>query len=41
MSNTKEATNNYSQFYGYRFWTAKNGSVGTDNRVDYFKTYSE
>ena len=31
---------NYTQFYGYRFWTAKNGS-GVDNRVDYFKTYTE
>ena len=31
---------NYTQFYGYRFWTAKNGS-GVDNRVDYLKTYTE
>ena len=31
---------NYSQFYGYRFWTAKNGS-GVDNRVDWFHTYTE
>ena len=33
-------SDNYTQFYGYRFWTAKNGS-GVDNRIDYFKTYTE
>lgn len=31
---------NYTTFYAYRFWTAKNGS-GVDNRVDYLKTYTE
>ena len=41
MSNTKEATNAYTQFYGYRFWTAKSGNTGTDNRVNYIKTYRE
>lgn len=41
MGNTKESTNNYTQFYGYRFWTAKSGTSGTDNRVNYFKTYRE
>ena len=29
---------NYSQFYGYRFWTAKSGT-SVDNRIDWFKTY--
>ena len=41
MSNTKEATNAYTNFYGYRFWTAKSGNTGTDNRVNYIKTYRE
>ena len=31
----------YEDFYGYRFWTAKNGNASTDNRVDWFKTYSQ
>ena len=31
---------NYTTFYAYRFWTAKNGS-GVDNRVDWLHTYTE
>ena len=41
INGVSEGTNNYSQFYGYRFWTAKSGNASTENRVDYFKTYTE
>ena len=41
INGQSEGTNNYTTFYGYRFWTAKSGNASTDNRVDWFKTYTE
>ena len=40
INGVSETTNNYTTFYGYRFWTAKSGT-NVDNRVDWFKTYTE
>ena len=41
INGVAEGTNDYTQFYGYRFWTAKSGNASTENRVDWFKTYTE